>query len=62
MAAGVIRALITHDDGTASVASLDAVATVSEAAENRRIVLDLHVDPSIDGLQGDPPVTICCQS
>lgn len=50
VAAGVVRALITHDDGTASVASLDAVATVSEAAENRRIVLDLQVDPSIDGL------------
>ncbi len=50
VAAGIVRTLITHDDGTATPASLDAVATLSEVAQRCGVTLDLHVDPNVEHL------------
>jgi hypothetical protein len=48
LAAAILRALITHDDGTASVAPLDAVAVVSQAARARGVALDVRIGPGIE--------------
>ncbi len=48
VAAGVLRALITHDDGTTAVAPLDAAARASDAAQAHGVVPDLRIDPDIE--------------
>jgi hypothetical protein len=45
IAAGVLRAMIKHDAATTSTAALDAVATLSEAAQTNNVVPDPHIGP-----------------
>jgi signal transduction histidine kinase len=48
VAAGVLRAMITHDGATTSTAALDAVAAMSEAARINEVVPDPHIGPDFE--------------